>query len=205
VEFVDRAGCGEGSGVDVADGPALTCSPGLVDPGNPAFATGEDGRGGSRKPLVGEFRYGGRRLFVVNLHLASKGGDDPLFGRQQPPKTPSTDRRNAQAGVVAELVGELLARDPEAAVLVLGDLNDFEASEPLATLEEAGLEDLVKRLPLGDRYTYVYLGNSQVLDHILASPNLTGSAEVDIVHLDSESPAADRASDHDPVIVRLGF
>jgi endonuclease/exonuclease/phosphatase family metal-dependent hydrolase len=205
VEFVDRAGCAEGSGVDVVDGPSLTCSPGLVDPGNQAFATGEDGRGGSRKPLVGEFRYGGRRLFVVNLHLASKGGDDPLFGRQQPPKTPSTDRRNAQAGVVAELVGELLARDPEAAVLVLGDLNDFEASEPLATLEGAGLEDLVTRLPLGDRYTYVYLGNSQVLDHILVSSNLTGSAEVDIVHLDSESPAADRASDHDPVIVRLGF
>ena len=205
VEFVDRAGCGEGSGVDVADGPSLTCSPGLVDPGNPAFATGEDGRGGSRKPLVGEFRFRGRPLFVVNLHLASKGGDDPLFGRRQPPKTSSTDRRNAQAGVVAELVSALLIRDPEAAVLVLGDLNDFEASKPLATLEGAGLEDLVVRLPLADRYTYVYLGNSQVLDHILVSPSLTNGAEVDIVHLNAEFPVADRASDHDPVIARLSF
>jgi len=203
VEFIDRAGCGEGSGVDVADGPSLTCSPGLVDPGSPAFATGEDGRGGSRKPLVGEFRYGGRRLFVVNLHLASKGGDDPLFGRQQPPKTSSTNRRNAQAKVVAELVSELLARDPEAAVLVLGDLNDFESSKPLATLEGAGLENLLLRLPLADRFTYVYLGNSQVLDHILVSPSLTNGAEIDIVHLNAEFPTADRASDHDPVIVRL--
>ena len=205
VEFVDRAGCAERSGVGVVGGPSLTCSPGLVDPGNQAFATGEDGRGGGRKPLVGEFRFGGRRLFVVNLHLASKGGDDPLFGRQQPPKTPSTDRRNAQAGVAAELVGALLARDPEAALLVLGDLNDFETSEPLATLEGAGLENLVARLPVGDRYTYVYLGNSQVLDHILVSPSLTGGAEVDIVHLDAEFLAADRASDHDPVIVQLSF
>jgi len=174
-----------------------------VDPDNPAYCAGADGHGGSRKPLVGEFRYGGRRLFVVNLHLASKGGDDPLFGRQQPPKTSSTNRRNAQAKVVAELVSELLARDPEAAVLVLGDLNDFESSKPLATLEGAGLENLLLRLPLADRFTYVYLGNSQVLDHILVSPSLTNGAEIDIVHLNAEFPTADRASDHDPVIVRL--
>jgi len=205
VDFVDRAGCGEGMRVDVADGPLLTCSPGLVDPGNRVFAPGEDGRGGSRKPLAGEFRYGGRRLFVVNLHLASKGGDDPLFGRLQPPKTPSTDRRNSQAGVVAALVDELLARDPQAGVVVLGDLNDFEGSRPIATLAGAGLEDLVVRLPLDDRYTFIYLGNSQVLDHVLVSPSLAGAAEVDIVHLNAEFPADYRASDHDPVIVGLSF
>ena len=205
VELVDRTGCGEGTRVDVADGPSLTCSPGLVDPGNPVFAAREDGRGGSRKPLAAEFRFAGRRLFFVNLHLASKGGDDPLFGRRQPPKTPSVDRRNAQTGVVAEFVGALLTRDPKAGVVVLGDLNDFEASEPLATLEEVGLENLVVRMPLDDRYTYVYMGNSQVLDHILVSPSLTGGADVDIVHLNAEFPTADRVSDHDPVIVRLSF
>jgi len=205
VELVDRTGCGEGTRVDVADGPSLTCSPGLVDPGNPVFAAREDGRGGSRKPLAAEFRFAGRRLFFVNLHLASKGGDDPLFGRRQPPKTPSVDRRNAQTEVVAEFVDALLTRDPEAGVVVLGDLNDFEASEPLSTLEEAGLENLVGRLPLDDRYTYVYLGNSQALDHILVSPSLAGGADVDIVHLNAEFPTADRASDHDPVVVRLSF
>ena len=205
VEFVDHQGCPAGSGVEIADGPFLTCSPGLWRPGDPAFAAGEDGRGGSRKPLAGEFRFAGRRLFLVNLHLASKGGDDPLFGRRQPPKTPSVDRRDDQAGVVTEFVKTLLARDPEAGVVVLGDLNDFDGSRPLATLEGAGLEDLVVRLPLDDRYTYVYLGNSQVLDHILVSSVLAGGAEVDIVHLNAEFPAANRASDHDPIVVRLSF
>jgi hypothetical protein len=205
VEFVNHPGCGAGLGVEVADGPYLTCSPGLLRPGDPAFAAGEDGRSGGRKPLVGEFRFAGRPLFLVNLHLASKGGDDPFFGRRQPPKTPSTDRRNAQVGVVAEFVGALLVRDPEAGVVVLGDLNDFDGSRPLATLGGAGLEDLVVRLPLDDRYTFVYLGNSQVLDHILVSPTLAGDAEVDIVHLNAEFPTTDRASDHDPVVVRLGF
>jgi predicted extracellular nuclease len=203
VEFVDHQGCAAGSSVEVADGPYLTCSPGLLRPGDPAFAAGEDGRGGSRKPLAGEFRFAGRRLFLINLHLASKGGDDPLFGRRQPPKTPSVGRRNAQAGVVAEFVRALLTRDPDARVMVLGDLNDFEISEPLATLEGAGLEDLVVRLPLDDRYTFVYLGNSQLLDHILVSSMLAGGADVDIVHLNAEFPVANRASDHDPVIVRL--
>jgi len=107
VEFVDRTGCGEGMRVDVVDGPSLTCSPGLVDPGNRVFAAGKSGSGGSRKPLVGEFRFGGRSLFVVNLHLSSKGGDDPLFGRWQPPRTPTTNRRDAQTGVVAKFVGAL--------------------------------------------------------------------------------------------------
>jgi predicted extracellular nuclease len=68
-----------------------------------------------------------------------------------------------------------------------------------------GLEDLVVRLPLADRYTYVYLGNSQVLDHILVSPSLTDGAEIDIVHLNAEFPVTDRASDHDPIVVRLSI
>jgi predicted extracellular nuclease len=107
--------------------------------------------------------------------------------------------------VVADFVNELTANDKDARVVVLGDLNDFENSEALLALEAAGLEDLVKRLPLKDRYTYVYLGNSQVLDHVLVSEALAAGAEVETVHVNAEFPAADRASDHDPVIVRLSI
>ena len=89
--------------------------------------------------------------------------------------------------------------------MVLGDLNDFEFSEPVKILESAGLEDLILRAAKQDRYSYVYLGSSQVLDHILVSRALAGEAEVDPVHLNSDFPAADRASDHDPVLVKLGF
>jgi predicted extracellular nuclease len=205
VEFVDRQACGADSGTDVADGPVLTCSPGLVNPGHRAFRPGEGDRSGSRKPLVGEFRVAGRQLFVVNLHLSSKGGDDPIFGRRQPRIENTRDRRRDQAQVVAGFVKKLTAGDPSARIVVLGDLNDFEGSEALLTLEAAGLEDLVRRLPLEDRYTSVYLGNSQVLDHILVSEGLAAGAEVEIVHANSEFPATDRASDHDPVIVRLSL
>ena len=50
---------------------------------------------------------------------------------------------------------------------VLGDLNDYPASEPLAALGEAGLTDLTSQLASMDRYTYVYQGVSQVMDYVL--------------------------------------
>jgi predicted extracellular nuclease len=205
VEFVDRGRCGAADPVRLDPGGGPGCSPGLIDPLDAAFAPGSDGEGGSRRPLVGELRFAGASLVLVNLHLASKGGDDPLFGRRQPPQEGSSTRRTRQAEVVAGFVSELLGAEPGARVLVLGDLNDFEGSPPLATLEAAGLENLVRRLPLADRYSYVFQGNSQVLDHVLASPALAAGAEVDIVHLNAEFPAADRVSDHDPVVVRLSF
>jgi predicted extracellular nuclease len=56
---------------------------------------------------------------------------------------------------------------------------------------------------LEDRYSYVYLGNSQVLDHVLVNQVFADGVEIEMVHGNAEFPAADRASDHDPVIVRL--
>ena len=205
VEFVDRQDCGDGSETSVIDGPALSCSPGLVDPDHPAFQSREEGRSGSRKPLVGEFRFAGKRLFLINLHLKSKGGDDPLFGRRQPRIEGTLDRRTDQAKAVADFVGELATMDPGARIVALGDLNDFENTLALTTLEAAGLEDLVKRMPIEERFSYVYLGNSQVLDHVLVSESLADGAEVDMVHVNAEFPASQRPSDHDPVIVRLSF
>ena len=204
VSFVDR-GVVVGAGADRPARPFPETSPGLVAADAPSFAAGTDGRGGTRKPLAGEFLFAGRRLVLVNLHLVSKGGDDSLFGRRQPPLHPSTTRRQAQAKAVGESVRQLLEEDPGTTVVVLGDLNDFVDSPPLQSLEADGLEDLVTRLPAEDRYTYVFRGSSQALDHILVSPGLGEDAEVDAVHLAAEFPATERATDHDPVVVRLKF
>ncbi|GAA3483224.1 hypothetical protein GCM10018966_077560 [Streptomyces yanii] len=71
---------------------------------------------------------------------------------------------------------------------------------PPAATSGTGLTDLPATLPAGERYTYVYQGNSQVLDHILTSPSLS-SYDYDIDHINAEF--ADKASDHDPQVVRL--
>jgi predicted extracellular nuclease len=210
--FVDRPGADATTATDVVtvDGrPELTYSPGRIDPTNPAW---DD----SRKPLVGQFRWHGQDLFVIANHFSSKGGDDPLFGRWQQPERFSEVARHAQARVERAFLDDLLDVDPSAKVVVLGDLNDFEFSATADILVGSGataLVDLPRTLPVNERYTYVFEGNSQVLDHILLSRSLAsgpgsghGAAhatayEYDIVHTNAEF--ADQDSDHDPQVVRL--
>jgi predicted extracellular nuclease len=198
LEFVDRPGADATTAttVDVVGGvPRLRYSPGRIAPTDPAFTD-------SRKPLAGEFRFRGRTLFLVANHFNSKGGDHPLFGRFQPPARPSETQRHRQALLVRGFVDDILAADRRAAVVVLGDLNDFEFSRTTEILTAGGaLVDLPRTLPRRERYTYVFEGNSQVLDHILLSRGVASGADYDIVHTNSEY--ADRASDHDPQVARL--
>ncbi len=194
--FVDRPGAtaARPNRVLSAGGvPRLELSPGRLDPGNPAFRN-------SRKPLAAELTFAGQTLFVVANHFNSRGGDQPLFGRFQPPRLTSEPQRLQQVEVVASFVEEILALDATARILVMGDLNDFPSSPPLARLGQACLTALVETLPPAERYSYVFEGNSQALDHILVSPALAGAA-YDIVHVNAE--LAVQASDHDPTAARF--
>jgi hypothetical protein len=197
--FIDRPGGDATTATDViatSSGPRLSFSPGRVEPQDPAWLD-------SRKPLVGEFRMHGRKVFVIANHFASKGGDQPLFGRFQPPTRSTEVQRHAQAQVVNAFVDEILAVDPHANVIVLGDINDFEFSETVEVLEGGVLTTLMDTLPKPERYSYVFEGNSQVLDQILVSGNLLGAfgVEYDPVHVNAEF--ADQASDHDPQVARF--
>ncbi len=199
LSFVDRPGGTSTTATGVVAGPGgpqLTVSPGRVDPTNPAFIT-------SRKPLVGEFLYNAHRLFVVANHFNSKGGDEPLFGHRQPPTRSSEVQRVQQAEVLASFVAQILALDSAALVAVIGDLNDFEFSPALSTLEAAGLTTLIETLPENERYSYVFDGNSQTLDHMQVSAGLLATlVQFDSVHANSEF--ADQISDHDPQAALFG-
>lgn len=202
VSFVDRPGGTSTSATTVVAQrkvASLSASPGRIDPTNSAFSS-------SRKPLVGEFTVRGERqpIFVIANHWNSKGGDNPLFGRFQPPVLSSETQRVQQAQIVHDFVESILDVNPTASVLVLGDLNDFGFSQPLTTLKGAGvLTDLADALPESERYSYVFDGNSQQLDHALASSSLANRAEFDLVHINSEF--ADQASDHDPTRAKFCF
>ena len=195
LEFVDREGGDATTPTEVTDDGRLTLSPGRIDPQNAAW---ED----SRKPLAGEFTWKGRTLIAVANHFNSKGGDDPLFGRFQPPNRVTEVQRHQQATVVAGFVQDVLAADKHANVIVMGDLNDFEFSETLEILEDGGLKNLMETLPVWERYSYVFDGNSQTLDQILVTKALTSpKPEYDSVHVNAEFH--DQASDHDPQVARL--
>jgi hypothetical protein len=182
---------------DAAGRPHLALNPGRIDPTNAAWTS-------SRKPLGGEFRFRGQTFFVIGNHFNSKGGDDPIMGRFQPPTRSSEVQRHQQAQLVNDFVDAILAKDANANIVVLGDLNDFQFSDTVHILEgsPAVLHDMIETLPENEQYSYDFEGNSQVLDHILVSGGLfAGAPSFDVVHVNSEF--ADQASDHDPSVLHV--
>lgn len=199
VSFVDRAGGDSTTAVGVVKehGEAqLTASPGRIDPADAAWKD-------SRKPLVGQFVFQGKTVFVIANHLISKGGDQSLTAQYQPVTRSSETQRHAQAQEVNAFVKDILKVQKNANVLALGDMNDFEFSGTAKILEGDGeLWSAIKSLPRSERYTYDYQGNSQVLDQILISPAVRrDSFQYDSVHINSEFN--DQISDHDPQVLRF--
>ncbi|MFD4723368.1 endonuclease/exonuclease/phosphatase family protein [Streptomyces sp. NPDC058423] len=197
VSFTDRAGGTATAATAVVrekGRAALTLSPGRVDPANAAWEN-------SRKPLAGEFVFRGRTVFVIANHFGSKGGDEGLTSHHQPPARSSEAQRLLQAQTVNVFVKDILKAQRNADVVVLGDINDFEFSETTKALTAGGaLYPAIKSLPRAERYSYVYQGNSQVLDQILTSPSIDDFS-YDSVHINAEF--ADQNSDHDPQVLRF--
>ncbi|MFB7516234.1 endonuclease/exonuclease/phosphatase family protein [Streptomyces sp. NPDC056144] len=197
VSFTDRAAVDPSHATGVTgrkNNAALTVSPGRIDPANTAWEN-------SRKPLAGEFVFRGRTVFVIANHFGSKGGDESIVSHHQPPNRSSEAKRLLQAQAVNAFVKEITAIDKQADVLVVGDINDFEFSGTTQALTDGGaLLPAVTSLPESERYSYVYQGNSQVLDQILTSFGVH-HFEYDSVHINAEF--ADQDSDHDPQVLRF--
>ncbi|MFE0550471.1 endonuclease/exonuclease/phosphatase family protein [Streptomyces pilosus] len=197
VSFTDRPGGDATTPTDVVKvrgKAALTLSPGRVDPASEAFAD-------SRKPLAGEFAFRGRTVIVVANHFASKGSDQGLTSQYQPPARSSETQRHLQAQAVHDFTAKVLKAQKNAHVVALGDINDFEFSRTTDILQGRGtLWSAIKSLPKSERYSYVYQGNSQVLDQILITPSIRRFS-YDSVHINAEFH--DQISDHDPQILRF--
>lgn len=183
-------------GVAVSEN-GLSVNPGRIDPTNGAFAN-------SRKPQVAEFEFKGEKVFVIANHLNSKGGDQSLFGINQPPVRSSEVQRHKQAAILNSFVKDLQAKIPDANIVTLGDMNDFEFSETLRILKGNEMINMIEELPEEERFTYNFNGNSQVLDHILVSNNLKAKTIADIVCINSQfTEDYGRVSDHDPVLIQM--
>lgn len=198
---------GAASAVDAAaivrDGrrPRLEPNPGRVAPRSAAFDL--EGTEGVRRSLAIELIFRRRPIYLIANHWTSKYEDDRDWGARQPPAKPTTAHRLAQAREIRAFTDELLAADPEARIVVAGDLNDHEWTEPIVEISRPPLINLTLAVPDEERYTFNFEGDSQVLDHFLVSPALARGARLEIPHLNTDCPAELRSSDHDPQIVRL--
>ena len=96
---------------------------------------------------------------------------------------------------------------------MIGDLNSYLNSPPIDLLREAGLTHVFEILPEGDRYTYIFEGVSQTLDHILVTQSLWERLDrVGVLHADADYPpmepgdtSPERKSDHDPVVATFSL
>ena len=152
----------------------------------------------SRPPLLVQVKVGDVVISVLNNHFTAMSGGEAA----------TEPRRNAQAAWNVAMMNEILAGDENASLAVMGDLNSFYDSLPIDTLRAAGLLHVLEQLPPEERYTYIYEGRSQVLDHILVTPALMDKLiRVEILHTNADYaiPESDdtsplHKSDHDAVV-----
>ena len=164
---------------------------------------------------------------VMVVHNRSLGGiSSPTSGERVRAK------RLAQAQSIAAKIQALQTEDPGIRLVVTGDFNAFEFSDgfvdavgqiagefdPAANLlsgpdlVEPNLSNQVLSLDPGERYSFVFRGNAQVLDHALTSAALDGSirgleygrgnadAAVDLIN---DASTELRSSDHDGLVLFL--
>ncbi|HUF40019.1 MAG TPA: endonuclease/exonuclease/phosphatase family protein [Anaerolineales bacterium] len=203
-------GLGPDGNLDVINpSNALTCD---LD-GQPGF---EGNRIFSRPPLLirlevcpADCSQGGPGDFywVIPVHLKSKSQDTAIQY--------TLPRRLEQAAFLNELTAEILAADPGAAVILIGDFNDVMGSAPIELISGSGMFNLMPGVPYPARYTYIFDGVSQALDYVFISQALA-SDPLNMFQALPQPFAADfpalladeaatplRASDHDPVLVVL--
>ncbi|WP_347302537.1 Calx-beta domain-containing protein [Croceibacterium sp. TMG7-5b_MA50] len=165
---------------------------------------------GSRNPLAATFDFFGQQFTAINVHFTSRGGSNPLYGDTQPPANGGEAARLAQAAAVKAWVNDRLATDPDGEYVVAGDFNGFYFEAFQQQLTDPAQGGVFTSLPEAllapeEVYSYLFEGNSQSLDNLLATGGLFQNAEVDIVHINAEFSDAQRASDHDPVVARFNF
>ncbi len=162
-------------------------------------------------------------LTVLVNHLKSKGSScdadgDPNTGDGQ--SNCNITRSNAAAAIV-----DWIATDPTGSndpdFLIIGDLNAYIMEDPLRTLKNGGLTNLLENN--NAPYSFSFDGQSGALDHALVTDSLIGQVVQtiewninsdepqlldynlengrDATLFDPDSPY--RASDHDPIIVDL--
>ncbi len=144
-------------------------------------------------------------------------------------------KKKAQAEYLAKFVQERQKADPTERVVMIGDFNAFQfpdgvldvigtikgapaskeqvlmASEDLVNPDLTNLVDLIKE---DQRYSYIYDGSAQTLDHFLVTDSMKKHlAGFGFARLNADFPEtyrgdatrAERFSDHDPAIAYFSF
>jgi endonuclease/exonuclease/phosphatase family metal-dependent hydrolase len=126
----------------------------------------------TRDILEAKLRRNGKDLFVFMDHWPSRRNDEW--------------QRLAAADVLRKRVDEVLAADPKADIIMLGDFNDesdnisirdhLRAAATQEKLPPAALFDTTAYIRAAGKGTFVYKNKWDLLDHVIISPGLLDSS-----------------------------
>ena len=185
-----------------------------------------------RPPLLLEGRFIGGSIdfplaVMVNHNRSLNGIDDP-----DPVGSRTRQKRLEQAQSIAQKVQDYQTANPTIPLLVIGDLNAFEFSDGYVDvvgqiagdfnpadnllngpdLVNPNLTKQTLSIPTSERYSLIYRGNSQAIDHVLTSQSADpwvrgveygrGNADA-AVDLINDGGTALRSSDHDGLVIYL--
>jgi uncharacterized protein len=165
---------------------------------------------------------------VVINHLKSYSGiDDPKTGER------TRLKKRLQAEWLANFVAERAKTNPTERLIMCGDFNAFQfndgyndvigilkgkpdvnALEPSKTAVNTGLINLVDLIPTNQRYSFIFAGNAQTLDHVLVNEAAAmRSLSFGFVRVNADFPLKyyndasrpERLSDHDPAMLYLSL
>jgi len=191
-----------------------------------------------RPPLLlrSEVHAAGRDPVAVTVivnHLRSLDGvNDPA---DPSGSTFVRAKRRAQAEFLASLVQARQAGDPAERIVLVGDFNAFPFNDALVDvigtvvgapappdevvlssldLVDPNLTQLSATAPITQRYSFVFDGNAQLLDHVIVTPGaLSLFRAIDWGRVNADFPESlrgiatrpERLSDHDPVVAYFAF
>mgnify|MGYP000249078873 FL=1 len=114
--------------------------------------------------------------------------------------------RIPQGELIGKFMDKILSYDNDAIILSTGDMNDFEFSKTMQKMYGENFISSAYLVPENERYSYVFQGVTQVLDHILVNKKYAKGANVQYIHMNSEfTEKQGRVSDHDPVFLQINL
>ncbi|APR87667.1 Endonuclease/exonuclease/phosphatase [Minicystis rosea] len=147
----------------------------------------------ARDCLEVHFTFNGRHMVVLGVHFKAKASpDDP-------------DKRLAEAQHTRAIADAIMAEDPGAGVIILGDFNDTPGSPPVAAVAGAApalFTDAADVVPTANRYSYEFNGTLELIDHQMANPlaaAMLDPATVVIKHGKAIDDGSKAGSDHSPI------
>lgn len=160
-----------------------------------------------RTPPTGLFRFNAGTSDQLDVHLyALHFKSKRSSGSCTAPDC--TDVREKEAADLRDILAHHQSVSEHA--IAGGDLNDTLGSSPINILDASpAIANLYYDLPERQRWSYVFNGESEVLDYIYLTANLlqpTSGWEhsFSAVHVNADFPSNEHASDHDPVRLRFG-